>query len=79
MLGGTVARGRFISRAPKACAEAIDRIFRKQPQYRDDPTFFVGFLAMTKSGEVGAVGSGRGFQYSLYRDGMNSVNDAPVF
>ncbi|MDH4070924.1 MAG: N(4)-(beta-N-acetylglucosaminyl)-L-asparaginase [Ignavibacteria bacterium] len=63
----------------EACAEAVDRIFRRQPRYRDDPDFFVGFLALRKDGAVGAIGSRKGFQYSLYSGGTNRVIDAPAF
>jgi hypothetical protein len=54
-------------------------MFRKHPAYRSDPDFFVGFIALRKDGEIGALGSKSGFQYSLYRDGVNTVVDAPVF
>jgi isoaspartyl peptidase/L-asparaginase-like protein (Ntn-hydrolase superfamily) len=63
----------------EACREAIQRIFKRQPKYKDDPSFFVGFLALRKDGEVGAVGSHAGFQYSLYKDGKSVIVDAPVF
>jgi isoaspartyl peptidase/L-asparaginase-like protein (Ntn-hydrolase superfamily) len=46
----------------EACEEAIRRIAKKQPDYRD---FQVAFLALNKNGESGAYALSRGFQYAL--------------
>jgi isoaspartyl peptidase/L-asparaginase-like protein (Ntn-hydrolase superfamily) len=60
----------------EACEMAVKRILEKQPQYKSEKGFFVGFLAMNKRGEIGAYAKGKGFQYSLYKDGVNNVIDA---
>jgi len=60
-----------------ACRIAIERIVRKQPKYKDDSGFLVGFLAMNRDGEVGGYSYGKGFQYSLNRSGRNEVINAP--
>lgn len=59
-----------------ACETAVRRIYEKQPKYKSEAGFFVGFLALNKQGEVGAYSTGKGFQYSLYRDGVNKIVDA---
>lgn len=46
----------------KACEIAVDRIIRKQKDHKD---FQVGFLALNKSGQVGAFSIEKGFQYAL--------------
>lgn len=61
-------------RAGKSPQEAVElalrRVFEKQPQYKADKDFFVGFLAINKKGEIGAMGSREaGFKYEVYRDG----------
>ncbi|HEV8539285.1 MAG TPA: N(4)-(beta-N-acetylglucosaminyl)-L-asparaginase [Bacteroidota bacterium] len=60
----------------EACELAVHRIYQKQPKYKSEKGFFVGFLAVNKQGEVGAFSAGKGFQYSLHRDGSNKVVDA---
>ena len=55
----------------------VERLIRKQPQYKDIDNFFVGFIALSREGEVGAFSYKKGFQYSLLRDGVNQVYDAP--
>ena len=60
----------------EACELAVKRILAKQPKYKSEGGFFVGFLAMSKQGEIGAFAKGKGFQYSLYKDGVNKVVDA---
>jgi N4-(beta-N-acetylglucosaminyl)-L-asparaginase len=59
-----------------ACRMAIERIINKQPQYKAADNFFVGFIAINKRGEIGAMSYRKGLQYSLMRDGKNSVVDA---
>ena len=44
-----------------ACEEAIRRIVRKQSDYKE---FQVAFLALNRSGEVGAFAISKGFQYA---------------
>ena len=60
----------------EACRMAIERIIRKQPQYKDVDNFLVGFIALNKQGEIGAVSYRKGLQYSLHKDGVNKVVDA---
>jgi len=60
----------------EACEMAVKRILDKQPKYKPESGFFVGFLAVNKQGEVGAYAKGKGFQYSLSKDGVNRVVDA---
>ncbi len=61
----------------EACKMTVERLIRKQPQYKDIDNFFVGFIALSREGEVGAFSYKKGFQYSLLRDGVNHVYDAP--
>lgn len=58
----------------QACEEAVKRIIRKQPDYKE---FQVGFLAMNKRGETGAYSLEAGFQYALCIAGKNNLLDAP--
>ena len=60
----------------EACKIAIERIIRKQPQYKDVNDFLVGFIALNKRGEIGACSYRKGLQYSLMREGKNTVVDA---
>src|SRR5207247_1216099 len=46
----------------QACEEAIHRIAKKQPDYKE---FQVAFLALNKGGEVGAFAIAKGFQYAV--------------
>lgn len=59
----------------EACRLAIERILHKQPKYREESGFLVGFLAMNKDGEVGGFSYGKGFQYSFNRTGKNEIVD----
>lgn len=56
-----------------ACEEAIRRITGKQKGFRE---FQVGFLALSRTGEVGAHGIHEGFVYSISRDGSHKVAKA---
>ncbi len=60
----------------EACRAALERVVSKQPQYKEGDDFLVGFVAMNKKGEVGAMSYRKGLQYSLCRDGVNKVYDA---
>ena len=60
----------------EACQVAIERVIEKQPQYKEVNDFLVGFVAMNKRGEVGAMSYRPGLQYSLCKDGVNKVYDA---
>lgn len=60
----------------EGCRIAIERIIKKQPQYKDVDNFLVGFIALNKKGEIGACSYRKGLQYSLMRNGNNTVVDA---
>ncbi len=53
-----------------ACREAIQRIARKQRDYK---TFQVGFIALNKQGECGAFSIKPGFEYAVCRAGRNKL------
>lgn len=57
----------------QACEEAINRIAKKQSDYK---TFQLAYLAMNKSGEVGAYALQKGFQYAVAVDGENKLHDS---
>ncbi|MEG9327194.1 N(4)-(beta-N-acetylglucosaminyl)-L-asparaginase [Salinimicrobium catena] len=52
----------------KACEEAIMRIVKQNPNYKD---FQAAFIALNKEGEVGSYCIQQGFSYMKYRDGKN--------
>lgn len=54
----------------KACEEAINRIVKRYPSYKD---FQVGYLAINKRGEVGAYSIHSDFSYTLTRGGKTDV------
>lgn len=61
-------------RSPEeACKEAIQRIVRKQKNYKD---FQVGFLALRKDGEYGAYAIHKGFNFAVYTEEGNVLIDA---
>lgn len=60
----------------EACEEAINRIVKKNSNYKD---FQVGILAINKSGEHGAYGLQKGFNYALHQHGTNKLLDADYF
>ena len=64
-------------KSPKeACRIALERAIQKQPQYKSVEGFLLGFIAMNKQGDVGAMSYRKGLQYSLCRDEKNTVVDA---
>ncbi len=60
----------------EACKTAIERVIQKQEKYKDTEGFVVGFVAMNKQGDVGAMSYRKGLQYSLFRNGHNAILDA---
>lgn len=60
----------------EACIEAVKRITKKVPAYKDHQ---VGYLAINKSGEVGAYCIQKGFNYALYKDDENKLVDSDFF
>jgi N4-(beta-N-acetylglucosaminyl)-L-asparaginase len=63
---------RFGQTPEQACREAIRRIVKRDPEKgkarkraQDDPEFQVGFLALSKTGELGAFSIHKGFTYAV--------------
>jgi N4-(beta-N-acetylglucosaminyl)-L-asparaginase len=54
----------------QACEEAVGRIVKRYPNYRE---FQVGYLATNRNGDVGAFAIQKGFAYTLTREGKTSV------
>lgn len=64
-------------KTPKeACRIALERVIQKQPQYKAVEGFMLGFVALNKEGDVGAMSYRKGLQYSLCKGGVNAVFDA---
>ncbi len=60
----------------QACEAAVKRIVRKLPENKK---FQVGYIAVNKNGETGGYSLKPGFNYALYQDGSNTLNDAKSF
>ena len=61
-------------RSPQeACKAAVERIIKKQKDYKN---LQVGFLAMNKAGEVGAYSIQSGFNYAVHNGQQNKLIDA---
>ncbi len=52
----------------KACEEAIGRIIKKNPDFKD---FQVGYIAVNKKGETGYYSIHDGFSVTIYHEGKN--------
>lgn len=52
----------------EACEEAVKRVIKKSPNYKD---FQVGYIAMNKQGEVGAYCIHEWFNYTVYQNDEN--------
>lgn len=52
----------------QACEEAIGRIIKKNPDFKD---FQVGYIALNKKGEIGYYSIHDGFSITKYHDGKN--------
>jgi N4-(beta-N-acetylglucosaminyl)-L-asparaginase len=60
--------------SPKnACREAVVRIRKR---YELKPDTQIGFIAMTKEGNTGGFSLRPGFNYALYKNGINELIDA---
>jgi N4-(beta-N-acetylglucosaminyl)-L-asparaginase len=59
-----------------ACQAAVERIIKKQKDYKD---LQVGFLALSKSGEVGAYSIQSGFNYAVHNGQQNKLIDAKSY
>ncbi len=60
----------------QACEEAIARIVKKIP---DSNKFQVGFIAMDKSGNIGAYSLQKGFNYAVYQHRKNKLIDSKSY
>ena len=60
----------------EACRIALERIVHKQPKYAGGKDFLAGFVALSKTGEIGAMSYRKGLQYTLHKDGVTKVYDA---
>ncbi len=60
----------------QACELAVERIARKQPDYKE---LQVGFLALGKNGDIGAFSLTKGFSYALYRNGEHTTHETASF
>ena len=57
----------------EACKVAVERIVKKQSNYR---SFQVGFLALRKDGAYGAFAIQKGFNFAVQTQQINSLTDA---
>jgi N4-(beta-N-acetylglucosaminyl)-L-asparaginase len=57
----------------EACEEAVQRIAKKQSNYK---SIQVGFLALNKNGDIGAYSIVKGFNYALAVNGENKLFDS---
>lgn len=60
----------------EACRIAIERIVKKQKNYKEHQ---VGFLALNKAGETGAYSLAKGFEYALAANGENKIYPSDSF
>lgn len=60
----------------KACEAAVDRIVKRQKDFKE---LQVGFLALSKTGEVGAYSIQTGFNYAVHDGQENKLIDAKSF
>lgn len=60
----------------QACEEAVMRIVKKIPGYKE---YQIGYIAIDKSGQTGAFCLHPGFDYALTRQGTTTLIDAPAY
>jgi N4-(beta-N-acetylglucosaminyl)-L-asparaginase len=53
----------------EACEEAIHRIVKKNPDYKN---FQIGYIAVNKKGEIGSFAIHENFNYTLYQNNKNN-------
>ena len=58
--------------AMEACNEAVDRIVKQEG---GKTKLQVGYIALGKDGSIGYSSIQKGFQYALYKDGVNKLHD----
>jgi len=54
----------------EACQEAIQRIAKKNPDFKD---YQVGLIALNKTGQIGAFALQAGFRYAIHDQSLNEV------
>ncbi|MFK7746901.1 MAG: N(4)-(beta-N-acetylglucosaminyl)-L-asparaginase [Kordia sp.] len=60
----------------EACEEAVKRVVKKSPNYKD---FQVGYIAVNKKGETGAYCIHEWFNYTTYQNGENKNHKADFY
>ncbi|MGZ4038622.1 MAG: isoaspartyl peptidase/L-asparaginase family protein, partial [Bacteroidia bacterium] len=60
----------------EACKKAVERLVKKNPDYRNAQ---VGFLALNKNGEPGAYSLQKGFNYAMADNSGNKLIDADSY
>jgi N4-(beta-N-acetylglucosaminyl)-L-asparaginase len=60
----------------EACRKVIERLVKKNPNYKD---IQVGFLALNKNGETGAYAVQKGFNYAVQTAEGNTLIDSEFF
>jgi N4-(beta-N-acetylglucosaminyl)-L-asparaginase len=60
----------------EACKIAVERIVKRQKNYKD---LQVGFLALRKDGSSGAYSIHKGFNYALRNDNTNKMLDSGYY
>lgn len=60
----------------EACEEAVKRVVKKSPNYKD---FQVGYIAVNKKGETGAYCIHEWFNYTTYQNGENVNHKADFY
>ena len=64
-------------RSPEeACEEAVMRIVKKIPEFKD---FQVGYIALDKQGNYGSYAIHKGFNYAVFQDGVNLLIDSKSY
>lgn len=57
----------------EACEEAIKRVAKTQPDYKE---FQLAYIAINKNGEFGGYALQKGFQYAVTVDGKSTLHDS---
>ena len=60
----------------EACEEGVRRIVERYKDKSEYEEFQVGYIAINKKGEHGAYAVEKGFNYTIYQEGNNSVYEA---
>ena len=61
----------------EACETAIKRAIEvHSKQIKADKTFQLAYIALDKRGDVGGAAIRKGFQFAVYKDGVNKLHDA---